>query len=120
MKTPSIRLLYPALIGASFLYLGAGDIRAFLLTLITTLSLASTIERALCVHEGVSIILHLTTTAVGALIFYFYQDIAARAFTALCIIAPLLIYVLIKYEEERVEEEENSSIRMGEDASSPR
>jgi len=104
MRALSLRLIYTTLICASLLYMGAGDARAFLLTLTAALAFASMIERYLHVYEALSGVLHFVVTAVGAIAFYIYPDINTRTYIVLCVLAPLIVYLASKYEEEKVEE----------------
>lgn len=96
MRARSLRLVYTALLASSVLYAGAGDTRAALLVLATSLSLASMVELCLNGYEVVFSLLLLGATIVGAVAFYAYPDFNARLYVVLCVIAPLVVYAIYR------------------------
>jgi hypothetical protein len=101
----ALRAIYMTVFASSLVYLGAGDVRAFLLALVSALSIASMIERVLCVVEVVPTLIHLLCTFVGGAVFALYGDLSTRGFTALCVLLPLIVYAIHVYEIERVDRE---------------
>ena len=93
------RVVYMLLLASSLLYLGSGDVRAFLLILMTLLAYASMVERVLHVFEFVSVLLHLGAVALGVYIVYTFRDPTAVIYSGMCVLAPLALYILIKLEE---------------------
>jgi hypothetical protein len=97
----ALRAVYTAVFASSLVYLGAGDVRAFLLALMSALSVASMFERVLCVVEVVPTLIHLLCTFVGGVVFTLYGDLNTRGFAMLCVLLPLLVYAVHAYEIER-------------------
>jgi membrane protein implicated in regulation of membrane protease activity len=114
LRAWSLRLIYIALLASSILYAGAGDVRAMLLTLATSLAFASMVELYLHVYEVLFSLLLLGATAVGAIAFYTYPDFNTRLYVVLCIAMPLIVYVA---HRETLGREEKST-RGVEDAAS--
>lgn len=99
----ALRAIYTAVFASSLVYLGAGDVRASLLALLSALSIASMFERVLCVVEAVSTLIHLLCAFVGGVVFALYGDLNTRGFAVLCIVLPLLAYAVHAHEIERTE-----------------
>jgi hypothetical protein len=117
LRAWSLRLIYITLLASSVLYAGAGDVRAMLLTLATSLAFASMVELYLHVYEVLFSLLLLGATAVGAIAFYTYPDFNTRLYVVLCIAMPLIVYVAHRESLEQEGEEEKST-RGVEDAAS--
>jgi hypothetical protein len=96
LRAWSLRLVYIALLASSALYAGAGDARAALLTLTTSLSLASMVELCLNAYEAVFSLLLLGAAVAGAVAFYAYPDFNARLYVVLCVLAPLVVYTIYR------------------------
>ena len=99
----TLRAVYTAVFASSLVYLGAGDVRASLLALLSALSVASMFERVLCVVEAVPTLIHLLCAFVGGVVFALYGDLNTRGFVALCVILPLVAYAVHAHEIERAE-----------------
>jgi hypothetical protein len=115
LRAWSLRLIYIALLASSILYAGAGDVRAMLLTLATSLAFASMVELYLHVYEVLFSLLLLGATAVGAIAFYTYPDFNTRFYVVLCIAMPLIVYIA---HRKSLGGEEEKSTRGAEDAAS--
>jgi hypothetical protein len=119
----SLRLVYVALLASSVLYAGAGDARAALLTLATSLSLASMVELYLNAYEAVFSLLLLGAALVGAVAFYAYPDFNARFYVVLCVLAPLVVYAIYRksieggWEESTETEVAESEVSSGDETS---
>jgi hypothetical protein len=105
----ALRATYTAVFASSLVYLGAGDVRAFLLALTAALSVASMFERVLCVVEVVPTLIHLLCTFVGGVTFALYTDSNTRGFVVLCVILPLLVYAVHAHEVDRASGEEHGA-----------
>ena len=94
------RMLYYVMIVLSFLFLGAGDLRAFLLTLTLTLVYAGLVEHVMMVSEALGTLLLASGAAVATTSFYLLEDLPSRLYVALCVLAGLVALAIIKYEVE--------------------
>jgi hypothetical protein len=94
------RLLYYIMIVLSFLFLGAGDLRAFLLTLTLTLVYAGLVEHVMMVSEALGTLLLASGLVVAFASFYLLEDLPSRLYIALCVLIGLVVLAIIKYEIE--------------------
>jgi hypothetical protein len=94
-------MLYYVMLVLSLLFLGAGNLRAFLLSLTLTLIYAGLVEHVMMVSEALGTLLFASGTAVAAVAFYLFNDLASRLYIALCVFIGLATLAVIKYEAER-------------------
>ena len=95
------RMLYYVMLVLSLLFLGAGDLRAFLLTLMLTLIYAGLVEYIMMVSEALGTLLFASGTAVAVVAFYLFNDLLSRLYVALCVFIGLATIAIIKHETER-------------------
>jgi len=95
------RMLYYVMLVLSLLFLGAGDLRAFLLSLMLTLIYAGLVEYIMMVSEALSTLLFASGTAVAVVAFYLFNDLLSRLYVALCVFIGLATIAIIKHETER-------------------
>jgi hypothetical protein len=95
------RMLYYVMLVLSLLFLGAGDLRAFLLSLMLTLIYAGLVEYVMMVSEALGILLFASGTAVAVVAFYLFNDLFSRLYVVLCVFIGLATLAIIKYEAER-------------------
>jgi hypothetical protein len=94
-------MLYYVMLVLSLLFLGAGDLRAFLLSLMLTLIYAGLVEYIMMVSEALSTLLFASGTAVAVVAFYLFNDLLSRLYVALCVFIGLATIAIIKHETER-------------------
>lgn len=95
------RMLYYVMLVLSLLFLGAGDLRAFLLSLTLTLIYAGLVEHVMMVSEALGTLLFASGVAVATVAFYLFDDLPSRLYTVLCVFIGLAALALIKYEAWR-------------------
>jgi len=94
------RMLYYVMLVLSLLFLGAGDLRAFLLSLMLTLIYAGLVEHIMMVSEALGTLLFASGTAVAVIAFYLFNDMLSRLYIALCVFIGLATLAVIKREAE--------------------
>ena len=95
------RMLYYVMLVLSLLFLGAGDLRAFLLSLMLTLIYAGLVEYIMMVSEALGTLLFASGIAVAVVAFYLFNDLYSRLYVALCVFIGLATIAIIKHETER-------------------
>jgi uncharacterized membrane protein len=91
------RMLYYIMLVLSLLFLGAGNLRAFLLSLTLTLIYAGLVEYVMTVSEAPGALLFASGIAVATVAFYLFDDLSSRFFIALCVFIGLATLAVVKY-----------------------